>query len=172
MASCIFCILVFASVEGDASCTTALIVDESKPLLPGSGFESKRRRFEINGHSILIKQNWRRLGLSCVVWPAAELLSRAIVNSDLVDVKGKFVLELGTGTGLPSIVASLSGARKVVASDRGHIVDRCTRRNIGAVGVGPIIQAEQLDWGTPSAIEKFKRSHGAPDIIMVSNTSA
>ncbi len=47
------------------------------------------------------------------LWPSAIALGRAVAALDL---RGKSVLELGCGLGLPSIVAALGGAR-VLATD-------------------------------------------------------
>jgi predicted nicotinamide N-methyase len=49
-----------------------------------------------------------------VLWPAAYSVSKCILGRDLQSTK---VLELGCGTGLVSLTAVLSGAKKVVASD-------------------------------------------------------
>lgn len=49
-----------------------------------------------------------------VLWPSAKTVSMRLLELDL---KGKTVLELGTGTGLVSLTASLSGAKSVLATD-------------------------------------------------------
>lgn len=49
-----------------------------------------------------------------VLWPAAKTVSSRLCELDL---SGKTVLELGTGTGLVSFVATLRGAERVIASD-------------------------------------------------------
>jgi predicted nicotinamide N-methyase len=49
-----------------------------------------------------------------VLWPAAKTVSNRLCELDLA---GKTVLELGAGTGLVSIVASILGASKVIATD-------------------------------------------------------
>lgn len=52
------------------------------------------------------------------VWDASLMMSE-LISEQLTDwgVEGKSVLELGTGTGLTSIISVLCGAKEVVASD-------------------------------------------------------
>jgi 2-polyprenyl-3-methyl-5-hydroxy-6-metoxy-1,4-benzoquinol methylase len=51
-----------------------------------------------------------------VLWPAASAVSNYLLT-ECGSLEGKTILELGTGTGLVSIVASLGGAAKVIATD-------------------------------------------------------
>ena len=51
-----------------------------------------------------------------VLWPAASTISNYLLTQ-CGSLEGKTILELGTGTGLVSIVASLGGAAKVIATD-------------------------------------------------------
>ncbi|CBJ30478.1 conserved unknown protein [Ectocarpus siliculosus] len=50
------------------------------------------------------------------LWNAALLLAD-MVDKDEFDVRGKRVLELGAGAGLPALICALKGATKVVISD-------------------------------------------------------
>lgn len=52
-----------------------------------------------------------------LVWSSSILLGDAIIAGEL-DVKGKRVLELGAGVGLPSILAARQGAEKVSGDHR------------------------------------------------------
>jgi predicted nicotinamide N-methyase len=49
-----------------------------------------------------------------VLWPSAKTVSIRLLELNL---EGRTVLELGTGTGLVSLAASLSGAKSVLATD-------------------------------------------------------
>lgn len=49
------------------------------------------------------------------IYNAARVISDCIENG-VMDVKGKSVLELGAGAGLPSLIAALNGASTVVVS--------------------------------------------------------
>ena len=151
---------------------SALVLVSDEEILPGSHFEARRREFSIGTFHVTIRQNWRALGLGCVVWPASVLLSKLLSNDKSyskvlnLNVQNKLVVELGTGTGLPSIVAALNGARKVVATDRNDIIEKCTKKNILATIYDvPNLSAETLDWGTDGA-ESLIKSHGTPDIII------
>ena len=151
---------------------SALVLVTDDEILPGSHFEARRRDFSIGTFDVTIRQNWRALGLGCVVWPASVLLSKLLSNDKSysnvlnLNVRNKLVVELGTGTGLPSIVAALNGARKVVATDRKDIIEKCTKKNILAtIDDVPNLSAETLDWDTNGA-ESLIKSHGSPDIII------
>ena len=49
-----------------------------------------------------------------VLWPSAKTVSTRLLELNL---QGKTILELGTGTGLVSLTAALSGAKSVLATD-------------------------------------------------------
>ena len=151
---------------------SALVLVSDDEILPGSHFEARRREFSIGTFNVTIKQNWRVLGLGCVVWPASVLLSKLLSNDKFysnvlhLNVQNKLVVELGTGTGLPSIIAALNGARKVVATDRYDIIEKCTKKNIlGTTNDVPNLSAETLDWDTDGA-KSLIDTHGTPDIII------
>ncbi|EGZ26856.1 hypothetical protein PHYSODRAFT_257657 [Phytophthora sojae] len=57
------------------------------------------------------------------VWPSALLLSRFVAREADRLCRDKVVLELGCGTGLPSILAALCGATKVYLTDRADAAD-------------------------------------------------
>ncbi|CAN0492123.1 unnamed protein product, partial [Ectocarpus sp. 12 AP-2014] len=56
------------------------------------------------------------------LWNAALLLAD-MVDKDEFDVRGKRVLELGAGAGLPALICALKGATKVVISDYATFTD-------------------------------------------------
>ena len=56
------------------------------------------------------------------LWNAARFLAGAMERGEL-SVDGCCILELGSGGGLPSLTASLCGARAVLATDYGTAVD-------------------------------------------------
>uniref|UniRef100_A0A8D0GJ55 Protein N-lysine methyltransferase METTL21A n=1 Tax=Sphenodon punctatus TaxID=8508 RepID=A0A8D0GJ55_SPHPU len=67
-------------------------------------------------HTIQIKQNWKQLGVAAVVWDAAVVLCTYLEMGG-IDLRGHSVIELGAGTGLLGIVATLLGAH-VTITDR------------------------------------------------------
>lgn len=68
-----------------------------------------------------------RLPYGVALWPAAIALAHDLV-SRADDLRGKRVLELGAGTGLPGIVAASLGAR-VVQTDRDELAMSACKRN-------------------------------------------
>jgi Lysine methyltransferase len=77
-----------------------------------------------------------RLPYGVVLWPAAIGLAHEVA-SRTEDFRGKRVLELGGGTGLPGIVAASLGAR-VVQTDKQEMAMSVCRRNVERNGVGSI----------------------------------
>ncbi|CAN9507239.1 unnamed protein product [Ophioblennius macclurei] len=99
------------------------------------------------GQNILIHESIDSFG--AVMWPAAlALCSFLEKNKKTVNLEGKEVLELGAGTGLVTIVASLLGAR-VTATDLPDILSNLLanvmRNTRGRCRHTP--QVEVLSWG-------------------------
>ncbi|HEV2146017.1 MAG TPA: methyltransferase domain-containing protein [Longimicrobiaceae bacterium] len=80
------------------------------------------------------------------LWPAAIALAHEVASRP-EDFRGRTVLELGAGTGLPGIVAASLGAR-VVQTDRHEVPMSVCRRNGERNGVGAIEHrlADWTDW--------------------------
>lgn len=68
-----------------------------------------------------------RLPYGVALWPSSIALAHDLV-SRAVDLRGRRVLELGAGTGLPGIVAASLGAR-VVQTDRDELAMAACKRN-------------------------------------------
>ncbi|XP_016422179.1 uncharacterized protein LOC107751092 [Sinocyclocheilus rhinocerous] len=99
------------------------------------------------GHEISIWESLDSFG--SVIWPAALALCRYLEsNQAMVDLVDKAVLEIGAGTGLISIVASLLGAW-VTATDQPEVLGnlRCnlSRNTRGRCRYTP--QVAELSWG-------------------------
>jgi predicted nicotinamide N-methyase len=87
-----------------------------------------------------------RLPYGVVLWPASIALAHEVATRP-AEFRGKSVLELGAGTGLPGIVAASLGA-SVVQSDRHELALHVCRLNGGrnrAAGV-EYRQAEWAEW--------------------------
>ena len=83
-------------------------------------------------------------------WPSAYVMAAYVLSNSNFFV-GKAVLELGAGTGLPSIVAALCGAKQVLATDRAEeprtvatLKESFYRSNVTSV-----CTALPLDWNNP-----------------------
>ncbi|XP_022518810.2 uncharacterized protein LOC103046522 [Astyanax mexicanus] len=99
------------------------------------------------GHEISIWQSLDSYGAT--IWPAALALCQYLdTNRGIVNLLDKAVLEIGAGTGLVSIVASLLGAW-VTASDLpevlGNLRSNLARNTRGRCRYAP--QIAELSWG-------------------------
>jgi predicted nicotinamide N-methyase len=85
-----------------------------------------------------------RLPYGIVLWPAAVALAHEVAaRADAL--RGRRILELGAGTGLPGIVAASLGAH-VVQTDRQALVLDVCRRNGMRNGVASAIEYREADW--------------------------
>jgi predicted nicotinamide N-methyase len=84
-----------------------------------------------------------RLPYGVALWPAAIALAHDVA-SRADELRGKRVLELGAGTGLPGIVAASLGAR-VVQTDSNELAMSACKRNCERNGVGAV-EHRLADW--------------------------
>ena len=84
-----------------------------------------------------------RLPYGVVLWPAAIALAHEVAARG-EEFRGKRVLELGAGTGLPGIVAASFGAR-VVQTDKQEMAMSVCKRNVQRNGA-PSIEHRLVDW--------------------------
>lgn len=77
------------------------------------------------------------------LWPSAIALAHEL-GARGEELKGKTVLELGAGTGLPGIVAASLGA-KVIQTDRQELAMTVCKRNCDANRVGGL-EHRLVDW--------------------------
>ena len=95
------------------------------------------RLFTFQNKTIRIEQAWKddgrggtKLGFGAVVYDAAFVLATYLEDHCINALHSSNVLELGCGTGLVSIVASLLGAKHVLATDGDDEVVELATRNI------------------------------------------
>jgi predicted nicotinamide N-methyase len=84
-----------------------------------------------------------RLPYGVALWPSAIALAHDLA-ARAGDLRGRTVLELGAGTGLPGLTAASLGA-SVVQTDRDELALLLCRRNGVRNGVGGI-EYRQADW--------------------------
>jgi methyltransferase-like protein 23 len=92
-------------------------------------------------HAIVLKTNRLPYGVS--LWPSAIALSHEILTR-AEDFRGRSILELGAGMGLPGIVAASLGGR-VVQTDRDELALQLCKRN-GGRNEGDAIVYRLADW--------------------------
>eukprot|EP00833_Pecoramyces_ruminatium_P015027 jgi/Orpsp1_1/1189059/evm.model.d7180000069169.1 len=63
---------------------------------------------DVNGGEVYLMSHY--------IWNSSLLMAKQIENND-INVKGKRVLELGAGAGLPSLISCLNNAKEVIVSD-------------------------------------------------------
>ena len=90
------------------------------------------------------------------LWPSGVALAAVVAS---LDVRGKRVLELGAGLGLPSLAAALGGG-DVLATDWADDAVELLRANAERNGIG--LRAERARWDEPEPLVA-----GAPwDIVL------
>ena len=114
------------------------------------------------------------------LWASAVALAHEIASREN-EFRGKSVLELGAGTGLPGIVAASSGARKIVQTDRSELAVSVCQRNIRLNKTAGIEQrlvdwtdwkdAAEYDWIVGSDILYDKEMHQHLRAIFEANLS-
>lgn len=111
-----------------------------------SPFHARERSFEFAGRTLTVFQNWNDVGVAAVVWDAAIVLGRYL-EKIASQLQGKKVIELGAGTGLTGIVASLLGG-KVTITDRKMALN-VTKMNVeGNLGENQnAVEIKELEWG-------------------------
>jgi predicted nicotinamide N-methyase len=80
------------------------------------------------------------------LWPSGVALAQAVAR---LDVRGKRVLELGCGLGLPSLAAALGGA-EVLATDWAAEAIELLRANAARNGIE--LRAERVRWDEPEPL--------------------
>ncbi|NWH70546.1 MT21A methyltransferase, partial [Piaya cayana] len=97
------------------------------PLGAGAGparqLHSPWSTYRFVGRTVRLRQDWRRLGVAAVVWDAAVVLCTYLEMGGL-DLRDRSVIELGAGTGLLGIVATLLDFTPLSLGARVTITDR------------------------------------------------
>lgn len=131
-------------------------------------------------HSIQVEQRWvldgkggTELGFGSAVYPAAVALAFTLALNKHVDLRGKRVIELGCGTGLVALAASLwAKAHYVLATDGDEMTVKLCDGNIKRNKIEETrCRATKLLWG--DTIDWEKLDEGKPfDIVVASDVVA
>ncbi len=95
--------------------------------------------------SRVIGEKDNRLPYGVALWPSAIALVYEIATRS-EEIRGRRILELGAGTGIPGLVAASFGGQ-VVQTDRDELALQLCRRNGERNGVGAIAY-RRADWTT------------------------
>ncbi|NWW52658.1 MT21A methyltransferase, partial [Pedionomus torquatus] len=127
------------------------------PYEEGGGWEARQLHspwatYRFAGRTILLRQDWRRLGVAAVVWDAAVVLCTYLEIGG-IDLRDRSVIELGAGTGLLGIVATLLGkgffCAHVTITDRAaalEFLESNVRANLPSE-LRPRAVVKELTWG-------------------------
>jgi nicotinamide N-methyltransferase len=101
-------------------------------------------------------------------------LQGGFIANGLDEVQGKHVLELGAGTGLPSLACALGGASQVVITDYpDEGIIKTMKENIDLCNAGGNVRAFGLDWTDSSQVayilQESPQSEGY-DLILCADT--
>jgi predicted nicotinamide N-methyase len=106
------------------------------------------------------------------VWDSSVPLARWLYAHPS-RVRGRHVLELGAGVGLPGLASIIAGASRVRLTDNEPNLLANLRHNAQAAVAGraredaPVVEVEALDWsGAPEAL---RSAHGAFDVVLGSD---
>ncbi|PON48405.1 Lysine methyltransferase [Trema orientale] len=101
------------------------------------------------------------------VWDSALVLAEwlAAAQDQLeFSLRGKSVIELGAGAGLPGLAAALLGASRVVLTDVGALIPGL-RKNVEANGLGDRVEVSELVWGSDESVGEL----GEFELVLMSD---
>jgi len=117
-----------------------------------------------NGKTLTVKETFAEIGMR--VWDCAPLMSRWFEKGDFV--KGRRVLELGSGTGLLGLSCAALGASHVVLTDLPSIL-KTMEANIAFTGYANTCVAQALNWNDIKSVDALKQKFGPFDLIVASD---
>ncbi|KAM3933570.1 protein-lysine methyltransferase METTL21C-like [Leptodactylus fuscus] len=138
---------VLGDDQKDVICNFEQSVQPRKEWIPTVFSCFGKEHFWCAGYEIIIQESIENYG--GVIWPAAKALCYFLEeNRDEFNLKNKKMLEIGSGTGLVSIVACILGAH-VVATDLPEILGNL-RFNLSRNTKGRCLhypEVRELTWG-------------------------
>ncbi|TRM67140.1 putative methyltransferase-domain-containing protein [Schizophyllum amplum] len=163
--------------DGEASLgLDAIFPEPPRPKTPPPSFTTYTREAAPDGA-------WKSIEIRLVgdhplwghyLWNAARAFS-TYLDSNQELYKGRNVLELGAGGGLPGLVTALDGAQKVVLTDYpdATLVDNLdfnTQQNLPA-SIAANVAVQGYIWGTPVAplLEKLPAGRQGFDLVILSD---
>ncbi|XP_044287934.1 protein N-lysine methyltransferase METTL21A isoform X1 [Varanus komodoensis] len=125
----------------------ALVPYDSIALWGMQKLHKSSSAYTFANRTIQIKQNWNQLGVAAVVWDAAVVLC-TFLEMRGIDLQGSLVIELGAGTGLLGIVATLLGAHVTITDRKAALplLEANVQANLPAE-LQPRAVVKELTWG-------------------------
>ena len=169
---------VAAASRPTTAATTALVAyDPSAVITP---YDVRERQYNFSTVGLITMRQAGAAGLasslSTVMWDAGYALARHLDAVDASELDGARVVELGAGLGLPSIVASLRGAARAIATDGDPQCLPLLLENAQQAGAATV-RAHPLDWA--NAREALSLNDGrlfdlvlAADVVYAGNAGA
>lgn len=136
--------------RGDSAC-----VDAAAPVLAalaGNGRHSASFEVASAGVSLLLREapaaSCGGHGYGRRIWRSARIVAEACAAEPGL-VRGKRVLELGSGVGLTGMACAALGAASVVLSDHDVGALRLAEESAALSGLASSVRTERLDWRRP-----------------------
>ncbi|KDQ64981.1 hypothetical protein JAAARDRAFT_117033 [Jaapia argillacea MUCL 33604] len=90
-------------------------------------------------------------GCGGIAWPAGEVLATYLARRGRESLRGKTILELGSGTGLVGLVAGILGG-SVWITDQSPLLENMVR-NVEINDLSHCVSVAELNWGEPISQE-------------------
>ncbi|RLN76167.1 hypothetical protein BBJ28_00002164 [Nothophytophthora sp. Chile5] len=165
----------------DRASAPALANDQHSPIATSEPKSKRRRVAEASVVEVQLVElirdldranddNDKHYGL--FVWPSALLLARFVAQQASTVCQDKVVLELGCGTGLPSILAGLCGRpAKVLLTDRADAVDiqRNVEANIRLNNLEGLVEFLPLTWGDVHLSDRMMETFRTVGVVLAAD---
>ena len=83
--------------------------------------------------------------------PGSVACAKFLATDGVAMVRGKRMLEVGSGNGLISLIAARAGAMEVIATDADHDEEALARTNAEKFDESGVMSTQRLRWGTKFA---------------------
>ncbi|GMT19994.1 hypothetical protein PFISCL1PPCAC_11291, partial [Pristionchus fissidentatus] len=147
-----FFLILLVTIDGSmATVPSNALVLYSTDTAPLARFRETTRRVTVGSDppvTVTLEQSWDEYGVAGVLWDSATVLANYLIGPEsTVDLKGKSILELGAGLGLPSIALSLLISSSSVVATEQPLGLPLLQRNVEANNAS--VEIHELDWARP-----------------------
>jgi predicted nicotinamide N-methyase len=160
--------------DGSRLASDCDMFDELDCIEPGAASARKAETMKAPDDIKLI-EDYLNCGCGGVLWDAALLLNEFLQSSTAVDLQGKRVLELGSGTGIIGILLArhCSVYERVILTDLEKVCP-LIKANLVANDLGEQLNngkivVEALDWSDTASLPPSVLAAGPLDVVLVSD---